>query len=211
MKKKILALILALATLAALCACQKVESRTHMPDKTDGVESVEPEGELEQHGVVAKYPKEYNSMDIFRSMTVKDVVAEMDAGGTFAVFFGFTSCPSCQAVRPALLAAANATDSWIGFVNTRANPDWKSNMDIDDYDLFVERFGEYIPLDEDGQKHLYVPHIFFIRDGAIVFDYQGVKDEFDASTDTVDGELYQELLATYTSGFNLLQAKESAP
>ena len=99
---------------------------------------------------LAQYPQAYDDVEILRTMTVKDVVAEMDAGHSFAVFFGFAACPSCQAVRASLLDAAASTGHLLGFVDTRANPAWTSNMDIDDYDLFVERFGNYVPLDGDG-------------------------------------------------------------
>lgn len=194
---------------AALAGCAKAPASETPPavevTEAPPVEVTQaPAAETEAPWSLAQYPQAYDDVEILRTMTVKDVVAEMDAGHSFAVFFGFAACPSCQAVRPSLLDAAAYTDSLIGYVDTRANPAWTSNMDIDDYDLFVERFGNYVPLDSSGLKHLYVPHIFFIRNGKIIRDYQGVAENFNAHEQTVSEELYQKLLATYTSGFEML-------
>lgn len=194
---------------AALAGCSKAPAPAITPavkaTEAPTVEASEsPAMESEAPWSLAQYPQAHDDEEILRTMTVKNVIAAMDAGHSFAVLFGFDACPSCQAVRPSLLAAAAYTDSLIGYVDTRANPAWTSNMDIDDYDLFVERFGNYVPLDSSGLKHLYVPHIFFIRNGKIIRDYQGVAENFNAHEQTVSEELYQKLLATYTSGFEML-------
>ena len=144
------------------------------------------------------YPAAEGGDGRLRIMTVKDVIAEMDAGHSFAVYFGFSSCPSCQAARPALIAATIEYDQILGYVDTRADPAWTSNMDIDDYDLFVERFGDYIPLDENGLKHLYVPHVFFIRDGTVIYDVGSVPEGEEKSLS------FAERKAAYAAGFEAL-------
>lgn len=134
-------------------------------------------------------------------MTVRDVIEAMDAGQSFAVLFGFDACPSCQIAHPILAAVAAEYGQSYGYVDTRANPDWTSNMDIDDYDLLVARFGDFIPLDENGLKHLYVPHVFFIRDGEVVFEYQGLGG---ADPETVTAEQQTELAEIYRTAFDLI-------
>ena len=112
----------------------------------------------------------------FEAMTVKDMLARIEAKDSFAIVFGFADCPSCQAAMPILEATAGSAGMSVGYVDTRANPEWQSNMDIDDYDELAAALGEYFELDEDGRQHLYVPHVFFIRDGEVVLQHQGLGD-----------------------------------
>lgn len=118
----------------------------------------------------------------FNKATACDVVDEMDAGSTFIVFFGFEDCPYCQAVSEPLYEALDEATIPVLYVDTRENPEWESNMDIDGYDDLCEKLGEYFQIDENGREHLHVPHLFFIADGEVVYDLAGFGDEFDDLT-----------------------------
>lgn len=143
----------------------------------------------------------------FEAMTVKDMLARIEAKDSFAVVFGFESCPSCQAAMPILEATAGAAGMSVGYVDTRENPEWQSNLDIDDYDELAAALGQYFELVEDGRQHLYVPHVFFIRDGEVVLQHQGLADG--AEPESMTAEQAAQLAAIYAQGFRLLSATHS--
>lgn len=141
---------------------------------------------------------------VFREMTVKDIASEMDADSTFVVVFSQTRCPWCNAALPVLEQIAEEEDLLIGYVDTRRDPTWKTNLQIDDYDLLVSRLGEYFPPDEFERPHLYVPHVFFIRDGEVVYQYEGASPDYDGSGDELTDAQASALAEIYREGFDLL-------
>ncbi len=113
---------------------------------------------------------------VFYDMTVKDMLSKMNDKETFIVYFGFSECPYCIQAMPILNSVAKENDQTVGYINTRKDSSWESNTDIDDYDDVVEVFGEYLEYDDEGKKHLYTPHVFFIKDGGVAYQYEGVSD-----------------------------------
>ncbi len=154
-----------------------------------------PKADMSNYACAAGYDKEYQ----FRNMTVAEVAAEMDKGSTFVVYTGFNKCPWCNAMLNMLNDVALSRGIEIAYIDTRANPSWKSNMDIGDYDLLVERFGDAIPEDDDGRKHLYVPHCFFVKNGQLVHDHSGTVPSQAGPNDPLSEEEINEYTATINS------------
>lgn len=117
---------------------------------------------------------------VFYDMRVKEMIQKMDDKETFTVYFGFSECPYCNEAMPVLNEVAKERNQEVGYINTRKDPSWESNMDIDDYDQVVEVLGEYLTYDDEGKKHLYTPHVFFIKDGTVVQQQEGVGDGTDS-------------------------------
>ena len=113
---------------------------------------------------------------VFYDMTVKDMLSKMNDKDTFIVYFGFSDCPYCIQAMPILNTVAKENNQSVGYINTRKDSSWESNTDIDDYDDVVDVFGEYLEYDDEGKKHLYTPHVFFIKDGSVVYQYEGMSD-----------------------------------
>lgn len=155
---------------------------------------------LESYECFSDYAGDY----AFVSMTVQDIVAEMDAGSTFVVAAGFSNCPWCNTLFPYLNEVAIQHGATVGYLDTRANPEWKSNIDIDDYDLFAERFGSVLEADDDGTPHLYVPHVFFIKDGQLVDDHAGTVSGQESASDELSAEQQEELRSILNAGFDAL-------
>lgn len=155
---------------------------------------------LDSYECFSDYEGEY----AFVSMTVQDIVAEMDAGSTFAVAAGFSNCPWCNTLFPYLNEVAIQRGATLGYLDTRANPEWQSNIDIDDYDLFAERFGSVLDEDADGIPHLYVPHVFFIKDGQLVDDHAGTVSGQENASDELSAEQQEELRTILNAGFDAL-------
>ena len=137
--------------------------------------------------------KDYKGKIFLTDTTVKEAAALMDEGKSFVLFASFANCPFCNRLIPELCAAAEEEGLWIGYLNTRKNPAWNNNMDIDDYDLFVERFGGYLPLDANQVKHLYVPALIAVKDGKAVDFRQGVVEGADNPSDPLTDSQREQL------------------
>ena len=141
---------------------------------------------------------------VFDEMTVRDVADAIDRKETFAVYFGFEACPWCAEAEPVLKEEALKADMRVGYVDTRKDPSWKSNTDLADYDLVLRYFGEYLSYDNDGVKHLYTPHVFFVRDGKTVSEHEGTCENHNAAERKMNDSERSELAEVYRHGFELL-------
>ena len=148
----------------------------------------------------------------FVDVTVQDIHKLIEEKCTFALFISFADCPWCNAVIKYFAEVcaeqhhAFGHDILVASMDTRKNPAWQSNLDIDDYDLFVEDFYDYLEYDSDNIKHLYVPHVFFIKDGAVVYEHQGAIPAMGSDPNMVLSEAQEEELRNiYREGFKALQ------
>jgi len=138
------------------------------------------------------------------STTVAEIAGLMDDHETFAFIAAYADCPYCKTILPYVDEAAKAAQRNVGYLDTRSDPSWRSNLDIDGYDLFVERFGDYLDEDENGLKHLYTPDLYFIRDGSVVANHAGVTPGADDPNAPLTDEQELELRQTLTEEFGLL-------
>lgn len=142
---------------------------------------------------------------VYVESVMKEVAEKMDKKATFAVYFGFNKCPWCVEAVPILNDVAKEYKCDVLYVDTRKNEEWKSNIDIDDYDLFIEKFGDYVPLDENDIKHLYTPHVFFIKGGEVVSEHAYTVDGHDAHERKLTEEEIDTLKAYYREGFESMK------
>ena len=183
------------ATLATvlLCACSApVVSENAAPLSENGF----PMSDMSGYAALEGYDAELQ----FYDLTVKDIERLMDDGESFAFIAAFAGCPWCNRCIATLNDAALAEGVQVGYLNTRLDPEWKSNIDIDDYDTFVALFGDYLREDADGILHLYTPHVFFIKDGVVVGEHAGTTGEADDPSKPLSEEQVHELEETYRQG-----------
>lgn len=147
----------------------------------------------------------YDKETVFVDMTVQDVKKEMDNKSTFVFFASYATCPYCNKLIPYLNDVALEEGVKVGYIDTRKNPEWKSNMDIDDYDLFVEMFGDYLKLDENEKKHLYVPHTFFIKNGEVVYSHEGVADNLEDPKGELSEDMKESIRNAVREGFDKMR------
>lgn len=134
----------------------------------------------------------------------KDVINGINDSKTFVTLFGFAACPDCKAGVPVLLDVALGAgyDEPIWYVDTRAKPEWHSNIDIDDYDELCDLIGDDFPIDDDGKPHLEAPTVVFVRDGKVTLMVQGdygLSKTEEGSTEREN--LKSELADQYANGF----------
>lgn len=125
--------------------------------------------------------------------TAAEAARLMRQGKSFVLFAGYEECGYCNLLLPYLNEAAIEADRYVGYIDTRANPDWMTNNDIDDFDRFLDCFGNYLEEDENGEKHLYTPDTYFVKDGQVAARHDGVVEGVD-ETDQPLGEGQEDAL-----------------
>ena len=175
--------------ISALCALTIAGCGSKDPNA-----SLEPLESLYPHVYFADYPcaEGYTSEYRLVDMTVAQVVEEMDAGRSFVVLTGFKDCPWCNAILNSFNDVLTERGIYAAYIDTRKDPEWQSNLDLADYDLFVERFGSALPVDDEGRPHLYVPHAFFVSDGKLVADRSGTVPGQQSPKDPLTDEQVEE-------------------
>ena len=147
---------------------------------------------------------------VFYDLDVETMVKAMKDKKTFVAYFGYAECEWCAEAAPVLNQAAIESGMEVGYVNTRSNPLWEKNTEIDHYDLLVENVGEYLEYDSDGIRHLYTPTVFFIREGKVVGFHEGTVPDHNARNRLMTEEEREELLNTYRQLFRLLSNDSAA-
>ena len=132
------------------------------------------------------------------------VLQGIKQGRTFVALFGYASCPDCKVAVPLLLdTAIDAGINQVLYVDTRANPAWQSNTDIDGYDELVNVMGDRFTTDDDGKPHMQVPFVVFVRNGAIVASVEG--DDGLSKADSIQADaIGQALIGKYDAGFTAM-------
>ena len=115
----------------------------------------------------------------FVDTTVAEIDQLMKDKESFVFLAAYEDCQYCDLLMPYLNEALADKGTYAGYLDTRKDPSWSSNTDIDDYDLFCKRFGRYLEKDESGNLHLYTPDIYVIKKGRVVAEYQGVVEGAD--------------------------------
>lgn len=114
-----------------------------------------------------RFYREYPNVDqnnIYYFATYDEVV-ELFTNGTGIVFFGFPACPWCQIYAPVLDEAARERSvDKIYYLNLK---DMRKN-NTDEYQKLVELTSDYLEVDENEEKKIFVPDTYFIKNGKIV-------------------------------------------
>lgn len=114
-----------------------------------------------------KFKREYTEVEdnnIFYYASYNEII-EVLTKKTGIVFFGFPSCPWCQAYAPILDEVAKEQDSpKIYYYNIK---EMRKN-NTQEYKALVEIIKANLLKDEDGLTRIYVPDVYFVKDGKIL-------------------------------------------
>lgn len=131
-----------------------------------------------------------------------DEVFDIIQNKTGVIYFGFPGCPWCRNMIPVLFEAAknNNIDTIYYF-----NPRNVKKSDNDEYNKLKEILNEYLSEDENCQKVLYVPDVYFIKDGKIVGHHLGTVDSQADPTISLTEEEKNELLDIFNELFEKIR------
>lgn len=195
-KKSIIVLVALVLVVASLCSCGTGGSAEgNFPNWDEMVAS-----DFSGYPRLEGYDKELVYMD----MTNTEVLEAMKAGKTFVVYYGFAGCPWCNHVVGPLNDIALEKGLKLAYVDTRWDPEWSSNLDIDNYDKFADIFSDYLALDENGIPHLYVPKVFFIKDGKVVACHDGTAPGHEDAASDMTEEQLETMKAGMLEGFTAI-------
>ena len=141
---------------------------------------------------------------VFVKSTIREMYDMVNRKETFVIYFGFAKCPWCRDLMPVLNEAARKSRwSTVYYANTRENPEWKSNIDMDDYGLLVDMAFDYLDYDENGIKHLDAPTVYFVKDGVVKTAVFAPK--YDAPKVTIPDDLRAKLMDDLLAAFKSLK------
>lgn len=131
-----------------------------------------------------------------------DEVFDIIQNKTGVIYFGFPGCHWCRNMIPVLFEVAknNNIDTIYYF-----NPRNVKKSDNDEYNKLKEILNEYLSEDENGQKVLYVPDVYFIKDGKIVGHHLGTVDSQEDPTISLTEEEKNELLDIFNELFEKIR------
>ena len=170
--------IIALMIMALLSSCSGEGGSGDVSDQPAPFASTEP-ADLSGYESMMDYEGESRLVET----DVDEVIRLMNDKESFIVFFSYEDCPYCNMIMPYVNEVAEETGQQVGYINTRKDPSWQSNIDIKGYDLVVKYFGDYLQEDENGVKHLYTPVIYCVKNGNIAARHDGVMPEEDIDPD----------------------------
>ena len=200
MNKKIAAGLLSAAFLCVvpvIAGCEEGAGEVQTVENTLAFAGFE-SSDMTGYDGLKNYTRELKFVDI----TMDDVDKAMKAGESFVLYCGYKDCPWCNSIISIINDVAIEYGTDIGYLNTRRDPSWSSNLDMEGYDTFTKYFGDYLELDDDGVKHLYVPHIFFVKDGNVVSEHSGTAKGHENASDPLTQEQKDELTETLREGFS---------
>lgn len=164
----------------------------------------------------------YTTLEIDEENPIKYTnVEEIDKlmeDGTGIIYFGYPKCPWCRTAVPALLHAAD--DAGIDTIYYMDMTNERSSYVIEDGELIEEKKGteeyyqllnifsafldNYIIQDEDGndyfvgEQRIYVPLVFFIRDGEVIAVHMDTIESQENPFKELNEEQYEELYGIYS-------------
>lgn len=110
---------------------------------------------------------------------------------TGVIYFGFPTCPWCRNIIPILFDVAKENNEIIYYFN----PSSLRGTDDENFNKIMTILDSYLEADENGEKVLYVPDVYFIKNGNIVGHHLGSVisqiNPFEPLTDVQKTELKQ--------------------
>lgn len=129
-----------------------------------------------------RFYKDYNKVtvdNVFKYSSAKEAIELLKAEEA-VIFFGFKDCIWCQEYAPILnnYAKENNVETiyYVDIKEDRAN-------NTQEYQELIKLLDEYLETDENSKKRIYVPDVYFIKDGKIVGHNNDTSTEVGADTE----------------------------
>lgn len=146
---------------------------------------------------------------VYREITMAEGNQLLESDKTFVLYYGFSTCPWCIEVLPILNDVAKEYGMNVEYINVRPEgTDSSNDIRVDsnpDYVKTVELTSEFLSVNDEGAKRLYVPFVFFVKDGTIVAAHEATFPEHDAHERKMTEEEVQRLTKIYQEGFEKLK------
>lgn len=154
---------------------------------------------------ITKFKEEYESLnesnvplqvDHETKLTYLDTkqVVEFLEKKTGIIYFGFPSCPWCRNAIPVLLQVAKEKNMTVYYYDSSNIP----AEEEDDFSKVMSILYDHLTENEEGEKTLYVPDIYFLKNGQIVGNHLGTVESQTDPHIALTEEQKEELAKIYT-------------
>lgn len=113
---------------------------------------------------------------------------------TGIIYFGYNTCPWCRNVVPILIEAIR-----INNLETIYYADIHKLRLSDIREELYNKLDSYLSINDEGNKALAVPAVYFVVDGKIVCNYTGVVDSYNNPYEKMSKVQQRELLDIYNN------------
>lgn len=114
-----------------------------------------------------RFFRDYNGVsvdNVYKYVTAKEAI-ELFKSDEAVIFFGFKECIWCQEYAPILnnYAKENNVETiyYVDIKEDRAN-------NTEEYQEIVKLLEKYLEVDDNNNKRIYVPDVYFIKEGKII-------------------------------------------
>ena len=128
-------------------------------------------------------------------------VLDLFENKTGIIYFGFPNCPWCRNIIPILLDVAKDNNEVVYYFNPRE----VRGTDDPDFAKLMEILYDYLHSDENGEKVLYVPDVYFIKNGNIVGHHLGSASTQNNPYEKLTEEQIKELKEIYINLLNKIK------
>lgn len=142
---------------------------------------------------------------VFQEVDLSKVLSILE-NGTGVIYFGFPTCPWCQKAVPVLFDAAKQERvNEIYYFNVKEIREKPTKQ----YEQLLLKLDEFLDSDsETGEKTLYVPDVFFVKNGTVVGHHLGTVDSHEDPKQALTDEQYTELKESYVDNMRKLMGNE---
>ena len=153
--------------------------------------------------------KEYETLKIegIKEITYEELTQSLNSPVKFILYIGRPDCGDCMAFYPLLEDYINEHEG-MGIYYLNIKEDRANNTE--EYKKLVELLKDYLYDDDNGNKRIYVPDVYFIKDGNIVGHNNDTSTIQGADTaDYYTDEARQQLKDKLTELVNKVYGKDS--
>lgn len=115
---------------------------------------------------------------VFYQKTMQEVLDLFAQGKSAVVYLGYVGCPWCEEAVPVMDEVAKAKGLTICYAPTYTDGEYTITDEIEEQ-LF-SYLNDYLEEDDEGEKRMYVPFVFVIRNGEVVAAHEGTVESHDA-------------------------------
>lgn len=128
-------------------------------------------------------------------------IMDILTNGTGIIYFGRPTCPWCRNIIPVLADISTKYNMVINYYN----PGEVSYDEKDIYQNIKQALNNYLDEDKTGQKKLYIPDVYFIKNGQVIGHHIGSVTSQNDPYIPLDNDQKEELKDIYERYINLLK------
>ena len=158
---------------------------------------------------IARFKEEYEALNdenikvIVDEEVVVNYVDEKETydfltNGTGIIYFGLANSHECRNVVPSLFEVAKENNLVVNYYDTnRFSSKGDEEIETETFSKIIELLYYHLKEDTEGNKVLFVPDVYYVKDGEIIDHHLGTIDKKEDSTVALNEEEKKKLFDIY--------------